>query len=169
MDGWTERQIFGIITIIIIIAIIMINGVIIDSRPYFSFVNNDFPTDKFKRERDVYISPIFDDKFTDKRRFLRRQEGSVKFSPFFAWFRISKFPRRRGISLPKISTFLRDQGRVFLLSILFPCTFSSVELLTISFERGGTLSLTDDKNNFPLGGSSFQLNAKLSIKFGFSN
>lgn len=83
MDGWTERQIFGIITIIIIIAIIMISGVIIDSRPYFSFVNNDFPTDKFKRERDVYISPIFDDKFTDKRRFLRRQEGSVKFSPFF--------------------------------------------------------------------------------------
>lgn len=31
-NGWTERQIFGIITIIII-AIIMINGVIIDSRP----------------------------------------------------------------------------------------------------------------------------------------
>lgn len=54
-NGWTERQIFGIITIIII-AIIMINGVIIDSRPrsYFSFVNNDFPSDKFKREREMY-------------------------------------------------------------------------------------------------------------------
>lgn len=53
----------------------------------------------------------------------------MKFPHYFWWFRI--FPRRRGISLPKISTFLRD--RVSFLFTLFPCTFSSEEYVVVIY------------------------------------